>query len=89
LDVIERKRSGKLLEFASANCPRAELSFSDPTRDANRVIESSWMKSRPLATDYDATTLIAGEVGRARRSELIESPDCSDRDGDVLVETSQ
>jgi len=47
------------------------------------------MKSRPLATDYEATALIAGEVGRARRSELIESPDYSDRHGDVLVETSQ
>jgi hypothetical protein len=67
----------------------AELSFSSPTRNANRVIESSSMKPRPLATDYDAATLIASEVGRAGRSGLIESPDYSDPGGDTLEKASQ
>jgi len=47
------------------------------------------MKPRPLATDYDAATLIASEVGRAWRSELIESPDYSDPGGDTLEKASQ
>ena len=87
-NVIERKDLAGCLNPLTVRTGSGEFSFSGLTRDANRVIDLSSMKWRPMATNYQATTVTTG-MASAGLSELIELPDRPDSEPLGRVEASR